>query len=121
MQKIIIFTSPGGGGHMSASNALATYLKDDYEVIQTYLLADVLKSFDPVYLASFGKCSGEAAYNAITPYNQWWLLNLIYRIGRVCFVPFEPFMRKRIVQYLKDTNADMVISVIPIFCRRLKN
>ncbi len=115
MQKIIIFTSPGGGGHMSASNALATYLKDDYEVIQVYLLADVLKYFDPIYLASFGKCSGEAAYNAITPYNQWWLLNLIYRIGRICFVPFEPFMRKRIMQYLKDTNADMVISVIPIF------
>lgn len=115
MQKIIIFTSAGGGGHMSASNALATYLKDDYETTQVCLLADILKSFDPILLATLGKCGGEATYNAITPYNQWWLLNLIYRLGRIYFLPFEPFMRKRIVQYLKDSNADMVISVIPIF------
>ena len=100
---------------MSASNALTTYLKDDYEITQVCLLADILKSFDPILFATFGKCGGEATYNAITPYNQWWLLNLIYRLGRIYFLPFEPFMRKRIVQYLKETNADMVISVIPIF------
>ena len=115
MQRVILFTSAGGGGHLSASNALATYLKDDYEVTQVCLLADILKSFDPILLATLGKCGGEATYNAITPYNQWWLLNLIYRLGRIYFVPFEPFMRKRIVQYLKENNADMVISVIPIF------
>lgn len=117
MQKVIIFTSAGGGGHMSASNALATYLKDDYETTQVCLLADILKSFDPILFATLGKCGGEATYNAITPYNQWWLLNLIYRLGRLYFLPFEPFMRKRIVQYLKDTNADMVISVIPMFSK----
>ena len=115
MQKIIIFTSSGGGGHMSASNALATYLKGDYETTQICLLNDILKSFDPILFATLGKCGGEATYNAITPYNQWWLLNLIYRLGRIYFLPFEPSMRKRIVQYLKEANADMVISVIPIF------
>lgn len=117
MQKIIIFTSEGGGGHMSASKALDTYLKDDYEIVQTCLLADILKSFDPILFVTFGKCGGEATYNAITPYKQWWLLNLIYRLGRLYFLPFEPFMRKRIVQYLKDTDADMVISVIPMFSK----
>ena len=119
MPKVIIFTSAGGGGHMSASNALATYLKDDHEVIQTCLLADVLKSFDPILFVTFGKCGGEATYNAITPYKQWWLLNLIYRLGRLYFLPFEPFMRRRIVQYLKENNADMVISVIPMFSKVL--
>jgi processive 1,2-diacylglycerol beta-glucosyltransferase len=107
----------GGGGHMSASNALETYLKEDHDVVQCCLLADILKSFDPILFATFGKCAGEATYNAITPYKQWWLLNLIYRLGRLYFLPFEPFMRKRIVQYLKDTNADMVISVIPMFSK----
>ena len=117
MQKVIIFTSAGGGGHKSASNAIETYLKDDYEVTQCYLLNDVLKSFDPILLATFGKCAGEATYNAITPYKQWWLLNLIYRLGRLYFLPFEFFMRRRIVQYLKDTDADLVISVIPMFSK----
>ncbi len=115
MQKIIIFTSAGGGGNMSASNALASYLKDDFETTQICLIADILKSFDPILFATLGKCGGEATYNAIIPYNQWWLLNLIYRLGCIYFRLLEPFMRKRIVHYLRESNADMVISVIPIF------
>lgn len=117
MQKIIIFTSAGGGGHMSASKALKTYLKNDYEIVQCQLIAEVLKSFDPIFLATRGKYAGEATYNAITPYKQWWLLNLIYLFGRLYFLPFEHFMRKCIIQYLKDTNANMVISVIPMFSK----
>lgn len=115
MQKIVIFTSSGGGGHLSASNALTSYLKDQYEIVQIKLLDEVLSSFDPIALASLGKKHGEAMYNALTPYNQWWLLNLIYRFGRIYFGPLAPFMRSRITQCLKEQNADLVISVIPIF------
>lgn len=115
MSKVIIFTSAGGGGHKAASDALETYLKDDHEVVQRYLLNDVLKAFDPVLWATFGKCAGEDTYNVITPYKQWWFLNLIYRLGRIYFFPLETFMRRRIVQYLKENNADMVISVNVIF------
>lgn len=121
MQKIIIFTSSGGGGHMSASNALAYYLKDQYEVIQIKLLDEVLSSFDPALIASLGKKRGEEVYNRLTPYNQWWLLNFIYRIGKIYFGPLAPFMRTKVIQHLKEHNADMVISVIPIFNKIILN
>ncbi len=115
MQKIVIFTSIGGGGHMSASNALTGYLKDQYEIKQVCLLNDLLKSFDPIRLVTGGNYTGEGTYNALTPYNQWWLMNLIYRAGRIYFAPLGRCMRTRIIQYLREVNADLVISVIPIF------
>jgi cytochrome c biogenesis protein ResB len=61
-------------------------------ITRSYLLADVLKYFDPIYLASFGKCSGEAAYNAYTPYNQWWLLNLIIALDVSVLCPLNRFI-----------------------------
>jgi processive 1,2-diacylglycerol beta-glucosyltransferase len=115
MQKIVVFTSPGGGGHVSASNALSSYLKDSYEVCPIFLLEHVLKPFDPLTYMTMGKKTGEQAYNTLMKYKQWWLINLIYYIGRIYFKPFERFMRNKIIQYLRDQNADMVISVIPIF------
>lgn len=115
MQKIIIFTSPGGGGHLSASNALQSYLKDSYHVASFFLLADVLKSFDPFYYITGGKRSGEQTYNFLMIHNQWRLINIIYYLGRLYFKPFKRFMRKKIVSFLKEQEADMVISVIPIF------
>lgn len=115
MQKIIIFTSPGGGGHMSASNALESYLKDQYEVEQIFLLEDLLKNFDPFQCLTLGLQTGEGIYNKLMYHKQWWLINIIYFLGRFYFKPFQPFMRKKIIAYLKNTNADMVISVIPIF------
>lgn len=115
MQKIIVFTGIGGGGHKSVTKALSTCLQDDYQIVPVCLLHDVLSSFDPIYFTTGGKYAGEETYNTLAMYNQWWLLNLYYRLGRIYFTPFNIFMRKAVTQYLMEQNADMVISVIPIF------
>ena len=37
-KKVLIFTCIGGGGHISASNALEAYLEDEYAVEQLDIL-----------------------------------------------------------------------------------
>lgn len=115
MQKIIIFTSPGGGGHIAASSALKSYLSDYYDVDTVFLLQDLLKSFDPIRVLTSSTQSCEGFYNFLMKHKQWWFINCIYHIGRLCFKPMAPLIRKTIVSYLKDNNIDMVISVMPMF------
>lgn len=115
MQKIVIFTSPGGGGHIAASSALKSYLTDYYEVDSVFLLQDLLKSYDPIRLLTSGAQGCEGFYNFLMKHKQWWLINCIYYIGRLCFKPLAPLIRKTVIRYLKDNNIDMVISVMPLF------
>ena len=62
-KKIIVFSSRGGGGHTSVSNALKTYLEPDYDVKVVNLIDTVLKSMDPVRKATLNKYAVEDIYN----------------------------------------------------------
>lgn len=114
MAKIIIFTSHGGGGHISASNAIIEHLKDEHEVSAIALFRTVLEPMDPVRFATFNKTDCEGLYNFFLRKKWTRLLNMLCLMGLWTL----PLSRRKVIQlttaYLNNEKPDLVISVIPI-------
>lgn len=113
-KKIVIFTSSGGGGHVSASNALQEYLSDTYEVKVSYIFEEVLGSMDPMQRITFGKQTGEDAYNECMRKKWYRMINIISRFGHWYFSVFHKRATKLICNYLELQQPDLVISVVPV-------
>ncbi len=112
-KKIIIFTSSGGGGHESASRALDGYLKDDYELVHTYIFSEVLHPTDPLHRVTFGKLNGEWLYNKLILKKYFRTLNLLSRFGICLFSASKNSVRSLIRNYLTQQKPDIIISIIP--------
>lgn len=114
MKKIIIFSSFGGGGHIAVTNALFACLKDQYELSQTWLFGNVLKSVDFFYIISGKQITGEQVWNFFTRHQLFRLLNIFYRFGRWYTHWRHKTICKLLKDYLEKEKPDLIISVIPI-------
>jgi len=112
-KKIIIFTSSGGGGHESASKALDAYLKDDYELVHTYIFTQVLYPLDIVYQITFGRANAESFYNALIRKKYFRALNMLALFGNWFFSVSKESIYTLIKNYLIHNKSDLIISVIP--------
>lgn len=107
---VIILTSNGGGGHKSASTAIAGYLEKDFTVEEKYVLEDSL----PSALNFFG-IKGESSYNSLVRYTQnCTVLNAIFQVGQAYFKLCAKSIEQDLSAYLEEKKPAMVISVVPI-------
>ena len=113
-KKIIIFTSSGGNGHISATKALQSYLSDEYEIVPVYIFEEVFKGIDPVAFLTFGRINGEDVYNFFLRRRWYSILNGIYNLGNWYFGTRKDFMIKIANAYLTEQKPDLIISVIPV-------
>jgi UDP-N-acetylglucosamine:LPS N-acetylglucosamine transferase len=113
-KKVLIFTCIGGGGHLSASNALEQYLKNDYEVEQLDIFADPIGHIDPIYWLSFKRYSGEHLYNFFMRHRMFRSLNFYFYMGCFFFWLNEKRIVKNLIKTLKTHKPDLIVSVIPI-------
>jgi processive 1,2-diacylglycerol beta-glucosyltransferase len=113
-KKIVIFTSPGGHGHQSATAALTEYLQNDYEIEPIYLIQDVLGSLDFVHTLTFGNFYSEQFYNYCLVKHHIWLVDMMVWCGLVVFKHKHETIKNLIEAYLIEQEPDMVISVIPV-------
>ena len=105
---IVILTSNGGGGHMSATKAIDSYLKDHYRIEYKYILEDSLP------LQRIG-INGEQRYNDLVKYtSNGFILNLIFSIGAQYFKFFARSIEDNLKRYLLEKNPQLVISVVPM-------
>jgi len=115
MKKIVIFSSLGGGGHVSVVQSLQTCLGDTYEIKAVETVHDILKPIDLLNRLSNGKHSGLTFYNYLLRNNLIFLCNLITFFAKI----FIKLNRKKITRVLHDYIAqekpDLVVSVIPLF------
>lgn len=113
-KKIIILTSSGGAGHISATRALQSYLEADYEIQPVYVLLDIFKSIDPCSVISFGALNGEIIYNYFLRKKWYRMINILYKFG--CW--YSSLCRNRMIRlaqkYLSAHQPDLMISVTPI-------
>jgi processive 1,2-diacylglycerol beta-glucosyltransferase len=112
-KRILILTSTGGGGHISAAEAINAYLKDSYDIRSAYIFGEVLKSYDPVRFVTLDYAGGEDFYNWLITHNLVLFTNIISMLGKWYVRVFENSLVEAIELYLKQHPADMVISVIP--------
>lgn len=126
-KKILIFSSYGGGGHISAANALIAYLKNEYIVETIYVFDEVLGILDPIKLFSLKHYTGEAFYNYCLRKKWTGLINFLYRCATYGLRLERPLIRSILEEYLHHKKPDVLISVVPLIngtleytCQKLK-
>ncbi len=113
-KKILILTSLGGGGHYVTSQAMETYLKDDYEVKLCHAFKEILAPLDPFRFLTFNSYSGEEFYNSLVPGHYFKLLGWIYGAGKLYMQSQKEKIRELLRNYFLQIKPALIISVIPV-------
>ena len=118
-KKIIIFNSTGGGGHISVTKALESYLAAEYTIESVPILQELLQPVDPVYMITLGNYKGEDAYNYFIQNKAYRFLNFSSVFAAWYFGICRNKMEQLCLHYLKKKQPDLVISVAPFFNRAI--
>ena len=110
----MIFTSSGGYGHVSATQALTEYLSPKYQISEVYVLEEVLGTIDFIYFFSFGKFCGESLYNYCIARKWFRLLSVMLPLGNFYFWLFDGKITSLLRKYITKQKPDMIISVTPM-------
>lgn len=113
-KKILIFSSHGGGGHISVTNALFEYLGDEYTLGSSYIFSEVLGRFDPIRQITRGYAGGEDLYNYMIKKKWNTLINLNHPIGSWLYNINRRKIEAVLEEYLVTHKPNLIISVIPI-------
>lgn len=112
MKKILVFSCIGGGGHVSAVQALRSCLEDTYHIKAVEVFQDVLKSsFFPDGCWN----GGLNFYNYLLQTNKPFLCNMYVQIFRFMVKRIRKSIKKTLCDYLAKEKPDLIISVIPYF------
>lgn len=114
-KKIIIFTSEGGGGHLSVSNAIKALCENQYHVETPLLLSDILRSVDPMKALTLNMINSESWYNILLKRQHIALANMFSSIGLVYFKLRKQKIISLLDSYIQQTRPDCIVSVAPIF------
>lgn len=112
-KKVIIFTSSAGGGHLSATTALESYLGNDYN-LQIVHIFKLLTHLDPIRFITFNKYSCEELINELLPQKYFRLIKWISRLGTQYIHRRRKKIRQDLHHYFTQEKPDLIISVIPI-------
>lgn len=113
-KRIMIFTSSGGRGHISATQALTEYLSDKYDIQPVYAIREILGKHDFTHVLTFGQFYSEDLYNYLLTHNFTWLVPLMVWIGKGLFYIGFSKITKTIYEYLEKQKPDLIISTIPM-------
>lgn len=113
-KKVLVFTSSGGRGHVSATEALQEYLGDVYDVRPVYVLRDVLYELDFIANLTNGSYHSEELYNYFLVRKQTGFVKPMVWAGKMFFSMRKRAIEKLLEQYVQEANPAMIISVIPM-------
>ena len=112
-KKILILTSSGGAGHMSATHAIQEYVGADYDIIVAHAFGTIFKKFDVTrYLLPHSK-NCEDLYNWLLNNRWYWAINWYYRFGQWYFKMRPKKLTTTMQAYIAAQKPDLVISLIP--------
>jgi processive 1,2-diacylglycerol beta-glucosyltransferase len=113
-QRIILFTSKGGYGHMAVCATLKDILKD-YDVTIVNPFEELLSSYDPVKQITCGKLDGEKLYDKMLQGGWIRTLNLLIRRPAMAFIHNRrKHIEKRMYRFLQQEQPDLLISTVPL-------
>lgn len=113
-KKVLIFMSKGGGGHISVSNALKSYLEDGYEVTIANFFEDVMSPVDTIRYLTFGRASGEDIYNFCLQNRFISLVNGFTKLGAWTLRQKSTSIEPLIYDFIARHKPDLIVSVIPV-------
>lgn len=110
-KKLVILTSSGGHGHLSASASLQSLFSDEYEVKVINVCHEILPSYDPIRMLTFGWWNYGAFYDAFLQNGMISSMNFLARRGGPFFQFNRRHVEKKIEQVLHEEKPDLLISV----------
>ncbi|MBR2786844.1 MAG: glycosyltransferase [Clostridia bacterium] len=119
MKKILILYAKYGGGHLSAANAINTYIKENYSDIADVKNIDCIEFISPF----FSKASTGAYTKIVQKAPKLW--KKLYYGARNNFISpistrLNKVMSKKLSKLFKEYSPDIVISVHP-FASQMSN
>lgn len=114
MNKVLIFSSSGGGGHTAVANALHEYLKDTHSIAISNIFSQSLGGIDPIEKVTLGQHSGEDFYNYCMRHKWYNFINIYYKMGATYFGWRKKQVRSLLRNYILQHKPDFIISVIVI-------
>ena len=113
-RKILVFTSRGGHGHVSAARAMEQFLGENHEVVVADTFQGVLRSLDLIDKITRGRISGEEFYNFLL--RRHWLraANAYCRIGGWTFRRIPRTLERALDHFIDEQQPDLIVSVIPL-------
>ncbi len=112
-KKILIFFCGIGGGHISASTALASYLHDDYEVTRVNIFGETLRPLDVVRSITNSRYSNEDLCNYLFTRLPSRCIDILASFGSWVIDQQQSSMDRLLYDYLASHKPDLVISVAP--------
>lgn len=112
-KKILLFTSSGGRGHISAAEAIQEYLGDRYEVKTVFALREILHEIDFIYNVTGGTYYSEEMYNYFLARKQVGLVKTMVYAGYVFMSLQKRNIERLLERYIEAENPAMIISVMP--------
>ena len=114
-KKLVVFFSRGGGGHLAASDAIASYFNGCYDITAVNPFDDILAHLDPIRKLSFGRFSGEDSYNFFMRHGWYRLINIYaLKFGASYISTVASQLQSLLNNYLNREHPDLVISLIPL-------
>jgi processive 1,2-diacylglycerol beta-glucosyltransferase len=112
-KKIVIFTSSGGRGHISATEAIQEYLGDAYEIKVVYPVREILQELDFIHKITGGSYNAEDMYNTFLARKQIGMVKTMVYAGQFFMTLQRRTMERLIDAYVESEAPDMIISVMP--------
>ncbi len=119
-KKVLIFSSTGGGGHISVMNALHEYLDGEFCTGHSFIFSEVLGKIDPTQWIN-GKPKGEGVYNFLLKKKWFQSINMMYNLGSWYYLWRKNAIEPILEEYIKKNKPDLLVSVIPVVNNMILN
>jgi processive 1,2-diacylglycerol beta-glucosyltransferase len=113
--RILIFSCVGGGGHMSAAQAIISYLGNNYEVSIVNIIAEAAGNFDILRFISGNTVGSEDLYNFFLRHGMSRTVGMYCSVGHALTSLCSRYLDARVGEFLDQSNPDLIISVMPFF------
>jgi processive 1,2-diacylglycerol beta-glucosyltransferase len=110
---VLVLTSSGGRGHISAAESLQEYLGDSYEVRVLFPLREILGNLDFIATITGSKYYSEELYNYFLTRQQFTMIKPMVWAGKIFYSLRAKSIERLFYNYIESTNPAMIISVIP--------
>lgn len=113
--NVLIFSCVGGGGHMSAAQAITSYLGSDYEVSVINIIAEAAGNFDILRFISGNTVGSEDLYNFFLRHGMSRTVSIYCSLGHALTSLCSRYLDARVGEFIDQARPDLIISVMPFF------
>lgn len=112
--SLLVFTCGGGRGHLSATQAIAEYVRGSFHIYVANTLEETFASSDPIRKMAFN-FSQEKLYNHLLKNEEFEWIKLLTSVGPFFLMLQQERLERLIRLEILRHNPDLLVSCFPVF------